>query len=292
MSFGNFTMHQPETVADACRLSLELGPRSAILAGGTELLVDLRSGRKQADHVISLGRIPELDRITLDDQGLHIGAMVTLSRIAEAPEVGEVFPPLAECINTMAGRQIRNRGTMGGNLSCGAPCSDTPVISCAAGARAVIVGPDGERTVMVHEFVLAPRVTILKPGEILREIIFARQPAATGAGFQRFTLRGGSALAVASVAAWVRLEEEIPAEARIVMGAVGPTPLFATKAAAEVTGKQPTPEVFSAAGRLAAAEAQPISDLRGSAGYRRDIVAVLTQRALDEAVRRAQGGSR
>ncbi len=291
MSLGQFTLHSPHTLDEACDLAQELGRNAAILAGGTELLVDLRSGRKQVAHVISLGRIPELNRIMVDDAGLHIGAMASLSKIAEAPAVQEVFPPLAECINTMAGRQIRNRGTMGGNLSCGAPCSDTPVISCAADAQAVITGPDGERMVRVGEFVLAPRVTVLKPGEILREILFARQPSASGASFQRFTLRGGSALAVASVAAWVRLEQEIPAEVRIVMGAVGPVPLFALQAAAEVTGQRPTPEVFAAAGRLAAAEAQPISDLRGSESYRRDIVAVLAQRALAKAVTRAQGGS-
>ncbi len=292
MSLGNFTLHHPASLVEACRLSGEFGRRSAILAGGTELLVDLRSGRKSVEHVISLDRIEDLRRIILVGDTLHIGAMVSLSRIAEAPEVAEIFPPLAEAIVTMAGRQIRNRGTMGGNFSCGVPCSDTPVISCAADADIVITGPAGDRTVPARGFVLAPRITVLKPGEILREILFSRQPPGSGASFQRFSLRGGSALAVASVAAWVRITGGKLDEAKIVMGAVGPVPLFAEKAAAGLTGSKPGAAVFAEAGRIAATEAQPISDLRGSAEYRREIVAVLTRRALAAATARAQGGNR
>lgn len=292
MYLGNFTLHHPTTLSEACRLSRELGRRSALLAGGTELLVDLRSGRKSVDHVISLGKIQDLQRIRREADLLRIGAMVPLGRIAEAPEVHEFFPALSEAVLLMAGRQIRNLGTMGGNFSCGVPCSDTPVISCAGGAKILIAGIDGERTVPARTFVIAPRLTVLEPGEILCEIRFRRQPAGAGASYQRFSLRGGSALAVASVAAWVRLEAGILTEARIVMGAVGPIPLFAERAAALLPGQRPSDDLFAAAGRTAATEAQPISDLRGSAQYRRDVVEVLTRRALTAAVQRAEGSPR
>ena len=291
MSLGRFHFHQPATTAEACALGIEYGRKSAYLAGGTELLVDLRSGRKSVCHVISLGGLDELKHITQQDDSLRIGALVPLSDIAESAAVKTAFPALSDAIETMAGRQIRNLGTMGGNFCCGVPCSDTPPISCAAGAEIVLTGPEGTRTVAAREFVLAPRVTVLNPGEILTEIRIPRQPTGSGASFQRFSLRRGSALAVASVAAWVRLEGRTIAEARIYLGSVGPTPLSATKSAASLVGQNPATELFETAGTIAATEAQPISDLRGSEQYRRDVVDVLTARALEQACERAKGNS-
>ncbi len=160
MSFGRFNYHQPETTAEACTLGQKYGRKSAYLAGGTELLVDLRSGRKQVCHVISLGGLDELKHITMEGDILCIGALVPLSEIAESEIVKTHFPALSEVIGTMAGRQIRNLGTMGGNFCCGVPCSDTPPISCAANAEIVLTGPEGRRTVAAREFVLAPRVTV------------------------------------------------------------------------------------------------------------------------------------
>jgi carbon-monoxide dehydrogenase medium subunit len=293
MSLGNFNLHHPATVAEACALGARFGRQAAYLAGGTELLVDLRSGRKSVAEVISLGSIPGLKGVRAIAGGIEIGATTPLAVIAESPLVIANFPALAEGIATMAGRQVRNLGTIGGNFSCGVPCSDTPPIVCVAGGRVALVAADGsEREVAAEKFVLAPRVTVLQPGEIVTAIRLPNQPAHSGASFQRFSLRRGSALAVASVVAWVRLEKKNIAEARIYMGAVGPVALAATQAAASLVGKPATAEAFAKAGDLAAAEAQPISDLRGSADYRRDIVAVLATRALTAAVQRAEGGDR
>jgi carbon-monoxide dehydrogenase medium subunit len=289
MSLGRFNYHQPETTAEACALGLKYGRKSAYLAGGTELLVDLRSGRKEVCHVISLGGLDELKHITKEDDVLRIGALVPLSEIAESEIVKSHFPALCEAIGTMAGRQIRNLGTMGGNFCCGVPCSDTPPISCAADAEVVLTGPEGSRTVAAREFVLAPRVTVLNPGEILTEIRIPQQPVGSGASFQRFSLRRGSALAVASAAVWVRMENGVIAEAHLYLGAVGPVSLPAKEAAAGLIGHQPGDAIFAAAGAKASAEAEPISDLRGSAQYRRDVVQVLTVRALAQACERAEG---
>jgi len=289
MSLGRFHYHQPSTTAEACALGVQYGRKSAFLAGGTELLVDLRSGRKSVCHVISLGGLDELKHITRQDGVLRIGALVCLSDIAESDDVKAAFPALSDAIETMAGRQIRNLGTMGGNFCCGVPCSDTPPIACAANAEVVLTGPDGQRSVAAHEFVLAPRVTVLNPGEILIEIRIPQQPSGSGASFQRFALRKGSALAVASVAVWVRMDNQTIAEARIYLGSVGPTPLSATESVALLIGKSPTPELFDTVGAMAATEAQPISDLRGSEQYRREVVQVLTARALTQACERAKG---
>lgn len=293
MSLGNFQLHHPSTLAEACSLGARFGRRAAYLAGGTELLVDLRSGRKSVDEVIALGGIPGLSGVRAGEGGLEIGATTPLQAVADSPLVRAIFPALSDGISTMAGRQIRNLGTIGGNFSCGVPCSDTPPIVCAAGGRVALVAPDGrEREVEAARFVLAPRITVLQPGEILTAVRLPRQPAHAGAAFQRFSLRKGSALAVASVAAWIRLDGTTIAEARIFMGAVGPVPLAATAAAASLVGQAPNAAAFVMAGRLAAGEAQPISDLRGSANYRRDVVAILATRALAAAAARAESGNR
>ena len=155
-----------------------------------------------------------------------------------------------------------------------------------------VAGPAGERSIAAEDFVLEPRKTELKEGEILTAILIPKQPQTSGADFQRFSLRRGSALAVASVAAWVDVQKGKITAARLVMGAVGPVPLFAERAAALVKGQAPDETLFAEAGRLAAEEARPISDLRGSEQYRREIVCVLTRRALAAAVARAEGGAR
>jgi len=291
MSFCNFTLHRPETVSEACTLGLRHGRAAAFLAGGTDLLVDLRSGRRAVDHVIALSGLSELRHIRRDADHLALGALATLADVAADSVVREGAPVLAETIAHMAGRQIRNLATIGGNFCCGVPCSDTPPVLCALGAELVISGPERERTVTAREFILAPRVTVLEPGEIMQEIRVPVLASGEGAAFQRFTLRRGSALAVAAVTAWLRLDGDKIGEARITMGAVGPVPLFAAKAAASLAGKKPGDKAFAAAGALAAEEAQPISDLRGSERYRRDVVAVLTARALATATQRAQGGA-
>ena len=180
MALNPFTLHRPATAAEACKLGAQYGRDSAFLAGGTELLVDLRSGRKSVAHVIDLGGITELKEISQDGKDLVIGALAVLADIAASPLVRGFIPALGETIDQMAGRQIRNLGTMGGNFACGVPCSDTPPIACAAGAEIVILGTEGERTVPAREFVLAPRVTVLRPGEILRSIRIPAQSPTSG----------------------------------------------------------------------------------------------------------------
>jgi len=292
MSLSPFTLHRPATPAEACHLGARYGREAAFLAGGTELLVDLRSGRKSVAHVIDLGGLTELKEIRRDGDGLSIGALVVLADIAASPLVRETLPALGEVIDQMAGRQIRNLGTMGGNFSCGVPCSDTPPIACAADAEIVILATEGERSLPARDFVLAPRVTVLRAGEILKEIRIPTQPPTSGACCERFTLRRGSALAVASVSAWVDLDGATIGAARVVMGAVGPVPVFAERCAETLVGECPGASLFAEAGRIAATEAQPISDLRGSDQYRRDVVEILTARALAGAANRAKGGAR
>lgn len=288
MEVGDFALHRPATLVEACELARNLGEKARYLAGGTELLVDFRSRRDCAGHLISLQRISDLRLISQDGDALRIGALATLSEVAESPIVRRVFPALSEAVLTMAGVQIRNQGTIGGNFCRAVPCADTPPVCIAGGARLRLVDGNGDRILPAEEFFLGPRKTAIRPGEILSEILIPSQPAASGASYQRFSLRRGSALAVAAVAARVILDAERIAEARVVLGAVAPVPLPATRCAGLLTGQAPSRDLFARAASEAAAEAKPVTDLRGTESYRRELVAVLAARALTEATERAR----
>jgi len=270
-------------------LGRDLGETGRYLAGGTELLLDLRSERETASHVISLLSIPELRQITLTDGSLRIGAMATLTEVAEASAVQQVFPELAAAVLTMAGPQIRNQGTIGGNFCRAVPCADSPPVCLAAGATLQIVGTAGQREVDAEQFFLGPRQTVLSRDELLVSITIPPLSAHSGMSYQRFSLRGGSALAVAAVAALVVLDGERVDIARVVLSAVAPIPLLARKCNDILRGQKVSDKLLRQAARQAADEAQPITDIRGSDTYRRDLVEVLTNRALRTACARARG---
>ena len=195
METPDFTYHRPATLAEACELGRTLEDEVHYLAGGTDLFVDLKQQRKRARHVISLTGLSGLDGITLDGGALRLGAMTRLSDITRSPEVLEAFPPLAEAVAAIGSEQIRSRGTIGGNFCGAVPCADSPPI-CIAGEASVEIG-DGRdaRIVAAEEFISAPRVNALEPGEVLTAIVIPPQPAGSGASYRRFSLRHGTALA-------------------------------------------------------------------------------------------------
>jgi len=289
MEITDFIYHRPHSIGQACALLAELGNDVHLLAGGTEVLVDLKQHTFSTRHLISLRDLPSLREVKLDKKGLHVGAMVTHGRILHGEVIRKTFPALAEAAGTMAAVQVRNRGTIGGNFCSAVPSADLPPICIAAAARVRLAGPEGERTVAADEFFTGPKQTVRARDEILLEILIP--PAAwapgTGACYEKFGLRGASALAVAGAAAWVRVEGEVVRECRIALGAVHPTPLLAGETSSWVAGRKVSPKLFGEAGERASRECVPISDLRGSAEYRRDLVSVLTGRALEAACRQA-----
>ncbi len=289
METPEFTYHRPTTLAEACELGRTLGEQVCYLAGGTDLFVDLKQKRRSARHVISLATVPGMDGIVIDGESLRIGAMTSLTDVARSQEVQKAFPALSEAVSTIGSEQIRNQGTIGGNFCGAVPCADSPPVCIAGEAVLRISNGTDERTLPAEVFFSSPRVNALAPGEVLLEITIPAQPAHSGVSYQRFSLRHGSALAVASVAARLVLDGEKIGDARVVLGAVAPVPLLATGCAGELTGKVPSEDLFRAAAAAAAKEARPITDIRGSEEYRRDIVEVLTFRALQEAVVRAGG---
>lgn len=287
MEICDFALHRPASLAEACEMGRMLGPGARFLAGGTELLPDLKQRRDVTRHLVDLRSVPGLRDIRLDSSYLHIGCLATLSEVAESSDVHKTLPALSEAILSMAAYQIRNRGTLGGNFCGGVPSADTPPICIAAGAQVRLAGVDGERTLPAEQFFLGPRKTVLDPGELLAEVLIPVQPARSGSSYQRFALRRATALAVVGVAARVALEKGRITQARVAISAVAPVPMLAAECSGILEGQSPVEEVFERAAKAAALASRAISDLRGSAGYRRDLVRVLTLRALREAAARA-----
>ena len=288
MAICDLSYHRPASLADACRLGRQLGPGAHFLAGGTELLPDFRRGAESATDLISLRDVPELAGIALDGGRLRIGGMTSIREIGASAEVRRFLPALAEAAMMLGSPQIRTLATLGGNFCRAVPCADTPPVAIVACASVRLVSGDGERTLPAEEFFVGPRKTVLAPGELLVEIVFPAQPAGSGTVYERFALRRGSALAVASVAARLVLEKGKIAEARIALGSVAPVPLPAPRAAAILEGEAPSDALFARAAAEAAKEAKPITDLRGTEAFRRHLVEVLTRRALERAASRAR----
>ena len=269
----------------AVALLAEYGAAAKVLAGGTDLLVELKAAPHVPQMVIDISRAEDLQNIALTDEGLSIGALVTHTAIMRSPLIREMFPALVDAAHTIGAVQTRNLGTLGGNLVTGVPSMDSGPTLVALEALVTILGPAGRRQLPLADFFTGPRKTALKPDELLAEIVIPKKNLGKPVHFLKFGLRKGQALALVNVAASLRVDwdKQLCIAPRIALGAVAPTVIRATQAEASLEGRAITPEAMAEAGRIAAGEAKPISDFRASAGYRRDLIAVLTQRALDGA---------
>jgi len=261
-----------------------------VIAGGTDLLAELKFSPQSPNVVVDISRAEDLKSITLTDDGLSIGAVVTHSQIMQSPIIREMFPALVDAAHVIGAVQTRNLGTLGGNLVTAVPSMDSGPTLMALEAIVSIAGPNGRRQVPLNEFFVGPRKTVLKADELLAEIIIPKRNLGKPAHFLKFGLRKGQALALVNVAAsfWVDWEKHTFVAPRIALGAVAPKVIRALQAEAYLEGREITPEAMAEAGRVAVGDAKPISDFRASAGYRRNLVAVLTKRALEGAYALAQ----
>ena len=280
-----FELYTATDSRHAVALLAEHGPSVKVLAGGSDLLVDLKLMPDGPRAVVDISRAADLKRIAITDQGLSIGALATHSEIMRSPIIRELFPALVDAAHTIGAVQTRNLGTLGGNLVTAVPSLDSGPTLIALEAQVVMLGPAGERRLPLAEFFTGPRKTALKPGELLIEIVIPKKNLGKPASFQKFGLRKGQALALVNVAAsvWLKGEQSRFVEPRIALGAVAPTVIRAPQAEAYLEGRAATPEAMAEAGRIAAGEGKPISDFRASAEYRRELIAVLTRRALENA---------
>jgi carbon-monoxide dehydrogenase medium subunit len=258
-----------------------------VLAGGTDLMADLKFA--PASHapevLIDISRADDLKNIVVNEKGLSIGALVTHTQIMRSPTIRDLFPALQDAAHTIGAVQTRNLGTLGGNLVTGVPSMDSGPTLVALEAIASIAGPAGRREVPLADFWTGPRKTVLKPDELLAEIIIPKENLGKPTHFLKFGLRKGQALALVNVAGSFRVDwnKGIFAAPRIALGAVAPKVVRALKAEAFLEGKPVTTENMAEAGRVAVTDCKPISDFRASAEYRKDLVAVLTRRALEGA---------
>jgi CO/xanthine dehydrogenase FAD-binding subunit len=263
-----------------------------IVAGGTDMMADLKFAPVShcPDVVVDISRLDDLKNITMTDKGLSIGALVTHTQIMRSPLIRDNFPALQDAAHTIGAVQTRNLGTLGGNLVTGVPSMDSGPTLVALEAIASIAGPSGRREVPLADFWTGPRKTVLKPDELLAEIIIPKKNVGKAAHFLKFGLRKGQALALVNVAAAFRVDwnRNVFVEPRIALGAVAPKVIRATKAEAYLEGKPVTIETMTEAGEVAVTDCRPISDFRASAEYRKDLVAVLTRRALEGALELAK----
>jgi CO/xanthine dehydrogenase FAD-binding subunit len=282
-----FEMYSAKDSRDAVALLAKhsITSKVRVIAGGTDLLADLKFSAHSPNVVVDISRAQELKSITETDEGLRIGALVTHSRIMRSPVIQKMFPALVDAAHTIGAVQTRNLGTLGGNLVTAVPSMDSGPTLMALEAEVSIEGPDGRRQLPLSEFFLGPRKTVLKVDEILAEIIIPRRNIGKPTHFLKFGLRKGQALALVNAAAsfWVDWEKHTFVAPRIGLGAVAPKVIRAPQAEAFLEGRKITPDVMAEAGLVAANDAKPISDFRASAGYRKNLVAVLTKRALEGA---------
>jgi carbon-monoxide dehydrogenase medium subunit len=286
----DFDFVEPASVSEACALLAEDPEGSAVFAGGTDILVDLKAGLKDHRRLVSLGRIEELRDLTLADGGaLRIGATVTISQIARHQEVAKRFPGINDAAMSLAAEQVRNQATVAGNLCMAVPSADMAPILLAHGAAMRVVSPAGERSVPLREFFVAPRETVLGPADVVVAIDVPAPAPNTGDASLRQGGRVSLSLPMAAAAAVVEMEGATCREATVALGAVAPTPIVASGVGEAVAGKELREDVLREAGELAAGAALPIDDLRASKEYRLELVKVLTRRVLMAAAERAKG---
>ncbi|MBK9166221.1 MAG: FAD binding domain-containing protein [Bryobacterales bacterium] len=283
-----FDYSAPESVSGAIS-ALAAHPRARILAGGTDLLVQMRAGRKETDFIVDVKRIPELNEIRYDSDGLTVGASAPCYRLYAHADVAARYPSLARLAALIGGTQIQGRASIGGNLCNAAPSADAVPLLIALGARCRIAGQAGEREVVVEEFCTAPGVNVLGPGEFLVSLLIPPPAPGSGAHYERFIPRNEMDIAVAGAGASVVLEDGHFRSARIALASVAPTPLFVREAGDALAGKPVNEESINEAANLARDAARPISDMRAPAEYRRRLCAVLTRRALTRAIEEARG---
>ncbi len=288
-----FEYLDPPTLEEAIDHLAAHGAESRLLAGGTDLLLLMQAEAATADFVLDVRRIPELQALEYDEvKGLTLGAAVTLRTVETSPVVRRRYPHLASSAAEIGSIQVRNLGTVGGNVCNAAPSADTAPALLTLDAMARIVGRRGERVVPLGQVFVGPRQTVLQPDEILVSLQVPPTTAPTGAAYLKLKVRPALDIAMVGVAATARLApgDSVVQRARIALGAVAPTPVRVPEAEALLEGQAVTADLLEEVGRAAAEACRPISDIRASAEYRREMVAVLTRRAVRQAVKAASGG--
>ncbi len=290
MLLPKFNYHEPSTVDEATRLLGEIGEETSVLAGGTDLLVNMKMGKRAPKHVISLSCIEELRTVRGNQGSLTLGACVTAGELKEQAEIKSEFNGLCQSAGSLGSPLIRNLATVGGNIVTARPAADLPPSLIAYGASILLKKQKGERIVPLEEFFKGPGQTIIEPQEILCAVILNEPAPYSGGAYVKLGVRRALEISLVNVAAFMALDGPNGPikEARIVLGAVAPIPIRAPSAEAVLMGEKPDEKLFEKAGNASSTDAKPIDDFRASAEYRRETVKVLTNRALKRAYEEAK----
>ncbi len=279
----------PHSVSEAVSLLAEHKEKARLLAGGTDILVQLRVKRRQPDLLIDVKSIPELNEITYDpSKGLTLGAAVECYKIYNDKAISKAYPGLIDSASLIGGTQIQGRASIGGNLCNAAPSADAIPGLIAMGVTANVIGPGGTREIAVEDFCTAPGESALKSDEMLVSLHFPAPKPNVGVRYIRFIPRNEMDIAVAGVGVSVELENGSFKAARVALASVAPTPLFVKEAGDTLAGKAANDESIQLAANIARDAAKPITDMRGTIEFRKHLCEVLTRRALGTAVERAK----
>ena len=291
-----FTYVAPSSIDEAVSVLGQHGEKARPLAGGTDVLVQIRGGRYQLDAVVDVKNIPELLQIKHDASGLEFGAGVACCELYENAGIAAEYPGIIDAASLIGGIQIQSRAGLGGNLCNASPSADGVGPLIVHGATANVTGPNGNRGVAVEDFCTGPGTSVLMSGELLVSISVPKPANGFGAAYERFIPRNEMDIAVAGVASGVQLDSpgQVFESSRIALASVGPTPILcgyepaSQKYTDPLAGMPVNEESIGQAGKLARESASPINDMRGTIEQRRHLVDVLTRRTLNKAVERAR----
>lgn len=280
-----FDYLEPRTAEEAVSLLSKYDGEARLIAGGTDLMNLIRTKIIRPKYVVDLGHIPGLDYVKYDDKGdLSVGTLTTLRTLEMSADVKQRHPVISQAAGQLGSMAIRNVGTIGGNLCHASPAADTAPSLMALGARVKILGPAGERTVAIEDLFAGPGKTILERGEMLVEIqVPSMSPRARGV-YMKHAARGAADLAIVGVAVIATLDGGRCQNAKIALGAVAPTPMRARNAERVLEAQEPDDTLIENAAQAASDESRPITDLRASADYRREMVKVFTQWAIRKVI--------
>ena len=285
MILPEFEYLAPRSLGEACRLAKEYGAQARVMAGGTDLIVAMKENVLSPAYVIDLKGISGLDFLHYDEQeGLRIGALTKLRAIEKSELVKMKLKAVSDAAHYVASTQVRAKGTMAGNIVNASPSADTAPILLAMRAKVGVAGTEGRRVIPMEDCYAGFKKTSLLPGEIVTEIAVPPLRKNQRAAYIKHAVRKAMDLAIVGAAAVVTVEDGICSEARITLGAVAATVLESRAAEAELVGRPLTDDVIARAAEAAMDECSPISDVRASAEYRRDMVRVFTKRAIKKAL--------
>lgn len=282
----------PTSLDEAIKTLASHGAAARVLAGGTDVIIQAREGRRNVSVMVDVKHLPETMELTLSADGsLRVGAATACARIYGDPEIAQRFPALIDSASLIGGIQIQSRASLGGNLCNSSPAADSIPTLIALGAQCEIAGPGGRRRVAVEDFCTAPGRNVLTDGELLVALTFPAPEPNSGAAFERFIPRNEMDIAVVNAAASVTLSADGTKfeSARIALGAVAPTPLYVKAAGDALAGSSVSAASIEIASSVASAAAKPITDMRGSAAQRTHLAGVLTKHVINKAVERARG---